>query len=259
MRFHILGSGTLVPHDQRGPAGFLLSHEGHNILIDGGSGTIQRLARLGVDARLLSGIVYTHRHIDHTGDLVPILFAMCVGIDIRRTDDLPIWAGEGFAPFLAGLQAHYGSWVTPSRFAIRLQSLPLDAPGEALLPGGIQLGTRPAFHEEGPLHLSFSVPGGPRVVLSGDTGPSDALVELARGADLLVCECANEDGSTYPHHLSPTQVAAIVDAARPARVVLTHFYPHSDRATALEKVSRTGVPTFLGEDCMFVPLGPDAD
>ena len=258
MIFRILGSGTLVPDGDRGPAGFLLSSKGAHILVDGGTGTVQRLARAGVDARKLDGAVYSHRHIDHCGDLVPILFAMCVGIDFHRTTEWPVWSGEGFEAWLTSLQDLYGAWITPTRFQVQVEEMPLSGRGFARLPGRLLLETLPAVHQEGALHVSFMGPSGERAVFSGDTGYSTALVELARGADLLVCECGNQEGATYPFHLAPSQVAAIVDQARPARVVLTHFYPPADREAARTLVERTGVPTVIGEDGQDFPLGPDA-
>lgn len=243
MRFVVLGSGTAMPDRDRGPAGFLVQVGGASVLVDGGSGTLQRLARSGVDATHLDGGVYSHRHVDHTGDLVPLLFAMRVG---ERPSPYPIWAGDGFSGFLTGLQAVYGRWIRPAG-GTPVHEFPLDGSGEAPLPGGLTLRTRPANHSAGALHLRFEAEGA-AVVFSGDTGPSEALVDLATGADLLVCECAGSDEDRIPGHLWPSAVADIVDAARPARVWLTHFYPQVDPDTAVATVARTGVPTRHAHD-----------
>jgi len=256
--FRILGSGTLIPSPERGPAGFLLTSGRSRLLIDGGSGTIAKLSQAGVDARYLDGILYSHRHIDHCGDLVPILFAMSIPIDQFRDRDLPIWAGKGFAAFLVGLQSFWDDWITPKHFAIGVHEMPLDKPGLADLPGDLHLDTLPAIHEDGAIHMAFTGPGGVRIVYSGDTGVSEGLVSLADHADLLICECGAREGSTYPNHLTPSDVAALVDAARPDKVVLTHLYPSTDVLQAREIVARTGVETFLGVDGQEYRLGSDA-
>ena len=108
--FTVLGSGTTVPDPDRGPAGFLLQVGTRHYLVDGGSGTLQRCAQVGVDPRELDAGFYSHRHPDHTGDLVPLLFAMKVGPPARRRA-YPIYAGEGFGEFLRGLQGIYGHWI----------------------------------------------------------------------------------------------------------------------------------------------------
>jgi ribonuclease BN (tRNA processing enzyme) len=70
--------------------------------------------------------------------------------------------------------------------------------------------------------------GGRSLVYSGDTGPCDGLVELAQGADVLLCE------ATWPHvtewwsqpppgvHLSGRQAGEHAAAAGVGRLLLTH-------------------------------------
>lgn len=241
----VLGSGTSLPDPDRGPCGLLVRTQDGAWLIDGGSGTLQRCARAGVDPRTLSGGIYSHRHPDHCADLVPLLFAMRVGPP-ARTADYPIWAGTGFAAYLEGLRHAHGRWITPGTGAVRLTELSTTAPDTADL-GGITLRTAPANHGAGALHLRFEAHG-TAIVFSGDTGPSPALATLAAGADLLVCECAAPDAAPIPGHLTPSSVAALVEAARPAAVWLTHFYPSVDPERALLTVGRTGVPVRRAAD-----------
>ena len=248
MRFTLVGTGTTIPDAARGPAGFLVEHGGASVLVDGGTGTIGRLAALGVDARMLDGGVYSHRHVDHCGDLVPLLFTMRVGADRPRHRDYPIWAGTGFQDFFDGLVGVYGKWIRPEGWKVRISELTLEGADGADLPGGVRLDTLPAVHSAGALHLSFTAPNGFRVVFSGDTGPSEALARLAAGADVLVTECAVAGADPWNSHLNPHDVAAIVAAARPKRVVLTHLYPSVDPELALAVVRATGVPTERGLD-----------
>ena len=235
-----------MPDAERGPAGFLVQSEGANILLDGGSGTLQRLAKYGVDARQLDAGVYTHRHLDHCGDLAPLLFSMRVGIDVQRGRNYPIWAGEGFADFLDGLEAVYGTWIRSDRFCAKVTELSLAGPCRVALPGGVTLDTLPARHSAGALHVRFTGPDGFSVVFSGDTGPNDNLAILAAGVDVLVTECAGRD--PWDSHLGPEDVAALVAAARPKRVVLTHLYPEVNPEEALRIVAGAGVPVERGAE-----------
>lgn len=252
MNFVLLGTGTLVPDEERGPAGFLVEQGETRLLVDGGSGTIGRLKRYGVDCRDLDGGVYSHRHLDHCGDLAPLLFTLRVGLDRPRTRDYPIWAGGGFVDFLAGLRSVYGAWLHSDAFGVPIHELPLDCAGHALLPGGVLLDTLPARHSAGALHLRFTSPEGGTVVFSGDTGPSENLARLAEGVDLLVTECAVPGRDPWDSHLSPDDVAAVIDAAHPRRVILTHYYPGLDPEDALARVRRTGVPVERGTDGQVV-------
>lgn len=244
MRFTVLGSGTTVPDPERGPAGFLVRAGGGAWLVDGGSGTLQRCARAGVDPRRLDGGVYSHRHPDHCGDLVSLLFSMHA--PPTRTTDYPIWAGEGFAAMLDGLRAIYGHWLALDGAVVRVNELSIEHPTRSEL-GPVALLTRPARHSGGALHLRFEGDGR-AVVFSGDTAASRALVELARDADLLVCECGGSDEQPIRGHLRPTEIAALVDEARPREVWLTHLYPHVDAALAVATVARTGVRVRRADD-----------
>lgn len=248
MRFVLLGTGTTVPSSQRGPAGFLLEEGRTRILVDGGTGTLGRLARMGVDARDLDAGVYSHRHVDHVGDLVPLLFTMRVGIDRPRLRDYPIWAGVGFRDYFEALDRLYPRWLTSSRYTVPISEMSLDEADGGDLPGGIRLDTRPARHSEGALHLKFTGPDGSTICFSGDTGPSEGLVELARGVDILVTECAVPAPDEWNSHLWPEAVAELVTAARPKRVILTHLYPTVDPHEALRKVRSTGIPVERGFD-----------
>jgi ribonuclease BN (tRNA processing enzyme) len=100
----------------------------------------------------------------------------------------------------------------------------------------------------GYISLSFRFDGADRsIVFTGDTGPSNNVVELAKQADLLVTEMMDIDlalanikrinphlnASTLQaiethfraHHLTPDQVAAMAVAAEVKNVVITHFAP----------------------------------
>lgn len=241
LRVTVLGSGTALPEPDRGACGLVIHHGDRDVLVDGGSGTLQRLARAGVDALAIRDVVYSHRHADHTADLVPLLFAHKAA---RVPARVRVVAADGFARFLDGLASAWGAWV---RDRVDLVEVPRDRPGQVDLGGGLTLDHAPAAHGHGALHLAWT-DGARRVVFSGDTGPSDALVALARGADLLVCECAAAAPRGRGDHLSPVEVATLVAAARPGAVWLTHLYPDVDPAWAVATVAGAGVPTRRAHD-----------
>ena len=82
------------------------------------------------------------------------------------------------------------------------------------------------------------------LVYSGDTGPCTALVELARGANLLLAEAAfMADPANQPgvHH-SGRDAAQAAERAGVAALVLTHIPPWNDR----DQVRAEAVPHFRG-------------
>ncbi len=85
MRLTVLGSGTLIPDAHRGSPGLALEAEGLLCFMDLGSGTLYRARQAGIDIEQLDCILLTHLHPDHTGDLVPLLFAFHTGPMARRS------------------------------------------------------------------------------------------------------------------------------------------------------------------------------
>src|SRR4029079_5129723 len=79
------------------------------------------------------------------------------------------------------------------------------------------------------------------VVLTGDTGPSDGVVALARGGDVLVHDCAFLDeiiearGMWSPS--SPTIAARHAEAAGVKTLVLTHLGPYTSAPAAVDMAS----------------------
>lgn len=238
MIFTVLGSGTALPDPDRGAAGFAVGTDAGTWWIDGGPGTLQRSARFGVDPLALRGVVYSHRHPDHCAELPGLLFA---GRVARRTAPLTLVGGTGLAAHLSGLQAAYEGRITPATYPVEVRELPVEASHTLRLDARLTLRTAPAAHGAAALHLRFEADG-VSVVFSGDTAPSPALIDLAVGCDLLVCECAGSDAEPVPGHLRPSDVLAVVQAARPRRVWLTHLYPHVDPHQAVATVARAGAP-----------------
>jgi ribonuclease BN (tRNA processing enzyme) len=101
---------------------------------------------------------------------------------------------------------------------------PLDEEGPQPL-GSLTLRARRVPHTERSLAYRIETPGGRTLVYSGDTGPSEALIELAKGCDLLILECSFPKEQEAHNHLSPEQAGEVAAAADPGKLLLLHFYP----------------------------------
>ena len=71
--------------------------------------------------------------------------------------------------------------------------------------------------------------GGAVLAYTGDSGPCEAVIEMARDADLLVAEATYQDSSSQAFfHMSATQAAEHATAAGARRLMLTHILPTLD-------------------------------
>jgi ribonuclease BN (tRNA processing enzyme) len=221
----ILGSGTGVPSLKRGAPAALITAGDQSILLDSGSGTLTRMLHTGVTYKDVDAVLYSHIHPDHCADLVPLIFA-CKYQEDPRAKDLLILGGRGFRAYFAGLRGVYGSWIEPETFRIHMQEVIADD----VAIGDLRVTTLPLKHAPESVGYRITAPGGRTVVYSGDTDYCPNIVELARGADLLLLECSFPEGRKVSGHLTPALAGRIAREAGCTRLVLTHRYPPCDQS-----------------------------
>jgi ribonuclease BN (tRNA processing enzyme) len=204
------------------------------LVFDLGSGAVRGMLRADLDPFAVDHIFFTHFHPDHTVDAVPLLFAINHGSQEQRTRPLHLAGPEPFAEFWASLMKVWGKWMTGD-YPTLLSELPRECPSPMEL-SGCHLTWAPAEHRHESIAYRLDAGEG-AFVYTGDTEYSDAVVELARGADTLLIECAFPDDTPVPGHLTPSGAASIAREADVKRVILTHIYPVTD---VIDLVSEVG-------------------
>jgi ribonuclease BN (tRNA processing enzyme) len=246
----LLGSGTCVPSLRRSACAAMLRTGGQTLLVDVGPGTMRRLLEAGVSVHEVSALLLTHFHLDHSGELGAFLFANKYPDAAPRTVPLTLTGGPGVSDFFLGLNEVHRGWIDLGPDRLRLLEMPPDGVGEHDF-GPVRIATRPMNHNPESVAYRIESSDGASVVLSGDTGPTEALAELAAGADLLVCESALPDGMGVPNHLTPSEAGMIATRAGVGELVLTHFYPECDAVDVAAQCRRTwNGPLRLAEDLM---------
>lgn len=188
MKFASLGSGS------EGNA-LLIVAGTTRVLMDCGFGlkdTLSRLARLGVSAEQLSGIVVTHEHGDHSGGVARL----------ARKFNLPVWLTHGT---LRSTENICPGTRQPKTFAGIAHLHEFD-PHQAFAIGEIEIIPYPVPHDAAePVQFVFN-DGMRRLGVLTDTGCSTAYIEQTlSGCDALVLECNHDSGmlrdGDYPYHL----------------------------------------------------------
>jgi len=239
-----------VPSLERSACSLLVLAAGQSLVLDIGPGTMRRLLEAGTTVFDIDAVFLSHFHPDHSGELVSFLFANKYPEATRRTKALTLAGGRGLSRFFDGLCRVYGKWIDLGPDLFHLVELAGDGAGEHRI-GDARLQTAPVAHNPESVALRISGPAGRSVVYSGDTDVCDELVELARGADVLICESALPDDLKAKGHLTPSQAGAIAAAAGVGRLVLTHFYPPCDDVDVFAQCRRTwSGPLDLARDLM---------
>ncbi len=229
MELTALGTSGGWPGAGRASSGYLLSHgeDGH-IVMDLGTGTLSRLQEL-LDLNDLNGIVISHAHYDHFLDLYPLFIARFY--EECPTGPIPIVAPEGFFEHLYKLTDDGG-----------VDMGTVFEPRELAFGGTTELGPfRIEAHAMKHLVPTIGVrvsADGTTLAYTGDTGPTEELEPLARGANALLSEAALQDMDEPPwFHLSARQAGEHASRAGVGRLILSHFWPTHDRDVSREQAS----------------------
>jgi ribonuclease BN (tRNA processing enzyme) len=219
-RLVVLGSCGAWPEPGRACSGYLLEHHGFRVVLDLGYGTLPRLlAHLGsTTAAGLDAVVVTHDHPDHVVDLHGLLRARLY--DGQQLPRIPLYAPEAVLGRVAGLEDGEPS-LAERVFAWH----PLPADGYDLGPFRLESWSLPHYVPNAGVRLSSP---GLVVAYTGDTGPDPALADVGRDADLFIVD------ATDRHHgpamnLTARQAGEAAAAAGARRLMLTHFWPGTDR------------------------------
>ena len=223
MRLTVLGCSGSMPGPDSPASGYLIEADGARIVVDLGNGALGPLQRhVGTEGLAdVDAVVLSHLHPDHCMDLCGLYVALRYGVGIDRR--IPVYGPEGSAKRMA---AAYGREPEPGLTGVFDFA---THPDGALDVGPFTLRVVRVAHPV-PAYAIRVERDGKAVVYSGDTGPAAALVELARDADLLLCEAAFDDGDEHPPdiHLTGRQAGEHAAAAGAQRLVVTHVPPWGD-------------------------------
>ena len=241
-----VGTGTCVPRLRRGGPCVLLEAGGFRCAVDLGLGALHGLLRAGVAHGAVDALLLTHHHPDHLAELLPFLFAVNYGQPPRRRP-LQIAGSPGTLAAVARLVESQEGWLDAKSY---LQTTTPLCPGDELTLGPFRVRAGAVAHIDSSLAYRLETDF-TRIVVSGDTGPAESLVELARGVDLLFLEASLAPGEECDGHLTAAQAGALARRAEAGHLVLVHLYPAADDADPGAVAAATfGGPVTIAEDGM---------
>jgi ribonuclease BN (tRNA processing enzyme) len=252
------------PDVDRAQSSNLLIVNGSQYLIDAGDGVTRRLIRLGTNFRNIDNIFITHPHSDHTGGLGALMGLI---YDLDRRKLVNIYGPPGTEASVRGL-LQFLTVSAEIRISDGTNTIPVNQlfSGHDVGAGMIFQDTNVKVTAVENTHFHFQ-PGSPAygkyksycyrfdtpdrsVVFTGDTGPSDAVTQLAKGADVLVSEATNpveefkatqiklglwqsktpeEQAGMIRHHIEehllPEELGKMAAGAGVKTVILTHLQP----------------------------------
>jgi ribonuclease BN (tRNA processing enzyme) len=237
MKLTILGSGYFIPTKTRNNSGYLLEIADELILLDSGSGVLRQYLKTDHSLWDISKIFYSHLHLDHIADLLPILFTRKYSEQEDRVgSELLIFAHKDFSPIIEGYENMFGQWITNEKFPYSFR--PIE-PGNYSFTT-FELKVIQGNHSVQSLMYCFKDSTGKLLLYASDTDLSEELILASKGVDLLVIECSCSDTDPEPGHMNPAKIATLIQEAKPKITLLTHLSPENDTAKLLQKIK---IPT----------------
>jgi ribonuclease BN (tRNA processing enzyme) len=198
-------AGGPLPRADRAQSSNLLVVNGALYVIDAGDGVTRRIVQAGYDFRKVGKIFITHAHSDHDNGLATLINAQW---EYQRAEPVDIY-GSGVEVLVKGALAY----LTPNaeiRWSEGKKRPMADTfhahdiePGVVYQDENVRVTAventhfhfqpgDPAYGKYKSYSYRFDTPG--RVVFfTGDTGPSDAVVALAKSADVYLSEATSPD------------------------------------------------------------------
>jgi ribonuclease BN (tRNA processing enzyme) len=228
VRITVLGCSGSVTGPDSPASGYLLTADGAPpLVIDFGGGVLGSLQRHADPSSVQ--ILLSHLHADHCLDL-PGLF---------------VWRRYHPKAPAKGRALMYGPKDTWARLAqassphggefddfTDVFDVHVWTDGEAAKFGSLTVLPRLVCHPTEAYGLRVTDESGAVFVYSGDTAPCDAVVDLARGADVFMCEASwthAPDDRPKNLHMSGTEAGLVAAAAGVGELLLTHIPPWTSR------------------------------
>lgn len=217
MRLTVLGCAGSFPGPESACSAYLVEAEGFRLLVDFGSGSLSALQRYA-GLHTIHAILLTHLHCDHISDAVDYIVVRRYAPDGPHPA-LPVYAPAGAPDRLAAAYSADPSPVDdvytfyalqPGSFPIGPFAVTVDRVNHPVETYGVRL-----EH------------GGRTLCYSSDTAPCEALLRLAHGADVFLCEASYLDGVDNPPdlHLTGREAGEAATKAGVGKLLLTHLVP----------------------------------
>ena len=261
-RIHVLGAGTPTPTPTRFGSSYVVDVAGEKVMIDCGPAATHKMVKAGLWPTEIDYLFFTHHHFDHDVDY-PCFLLCRWDQSVGRENRLQVYGPPPTEKFTddilredGGLFAH--DWKTrvenPSSQQLHvnrggtLPRKPPDVfakdvgPGKVFSGDGWEVTAAEAEHVQPYLDsLAYRIDSDEgSMVFTGDTQPCESVVELARGADIMLCMCW-DDQETMERNGEAHRQCGTTGAARMAQeagvgaLALVHIGPNLSRHGPMEK------------------------
>lgn len=216
MKVTFLGTGSAMSVPDRVQTGLLLEDDDRALLVDCGSGVLNRLSGTAVGYEGVSTVLLTHHHLDHVADLMPLLKARWLADE----ESLDIVGPTGTEALIDGLfDVHE---YMQDRIDVRIREID----SQSFEVEGFAVEATETRHSMQCYAYRFPGADGD-FTFSGDSEAFEGLATFAAGSEVLAHDCSFPDEVDAENHATPSRLGEVLAGSDVDRVYLTHLYPHT--------------------------------
>ncbi len=221
------------------------------IHIDPGPGALVQMHRMDINPTKTDIIAISHSHTDHYTDGEILIEAITNGGTKRKGlligSESVINGIKDIGPAIS----KYHRGLVDKAIAVK--------PGDVVNYKKIKIEATRSFHND-PSTVGFRVYTADGIIsYMADTDYDDSLIEIHKGARILILPVTRPLGAKIPFHLSTREAAKIVEEIKPEIAILTHFglkmLNENPEYQADWIWKETGIRTIAAEDGMVVKIG----
>ncbi|HEY0649572.1 MBL fold metallo-hydrolase [Phenylobacterium sp.] len=267
LRVALCGTSSPLPSPKRAKACVAVIAGGKMWIVDSGPESTENLMQWGIPLDRVAGVLITHFHSDHIGDLDELNLQTWVA---GRPAQLAVYGGPGVEQVVAGFNAayaqdetyrtaHHTAALLPPATATMVGhpvAMPATGPRTAVVHDDGQLKITAIETNHAPVAPAYAYRfeyKGRSVVVTGDTTTDPRLIAGSRGADILFSEALNRDmvrtmertaraagrdriahimADIQSYHIAPDEAADVANKAGVKLLVLYHLIPSPDNFMA---------------------------
>lgn len=214
MKLTVIGFWGGYPKKNAASSGYLLEHDGFQLLIDCGSGVLAKLQNI-IQPEELDSVIISHYHPDHIADIGVLQHARLI---------------QGFLGKEMPLLPIYGHHFDQSEFAKLTYKKITEGIAyeynEVLKVGPFQVSFLKTNHPV-PCFAMRIEAGRKVLVYTADSSFKEEFIGFSREADVLLCECnfyGNQNGKPAGH-MNSIDAGRLAQEAGVKQLILTHL-PH---------------------------------
>ena len=235
MRITVIGFWGGYPGKKEASSGYLIEHEGFNLLLDCGSGVLSQLQEY-IKPTDLDAVLLSHYHTDHIADVGVLQHALLIDQMMgNEKAPLPIFA-------------HGEDRTAASQLTYKRNTIwhPIEE-NESIQIGPFRVKAIQTRHSV-PCYAYLIEADGRKLAYTADTAYFSELASFFKGAHVLLSECNFYEGmeAEKAGHLTSTQAGQIARDAAVQTLILTHLPHFGDRELLVKQAAQV----YTGTICL---------